>query len=152
MLAFLSEYWVYLVVLVVVVILAAVVRGVIKFLRDGGGAFRLSDIQKNSEPNKAALKEKSKALLQDADMICEVQGDRVAPSKEDLMLFRRAVGARYKVAMFLIPESTQVVYFFCKTEAGLKRRFENLMPNVKSKSNRFPYLDPETGKKLKFPK
>lgn len=152
MISFLSQYWPYLVAFLVLVVILALIRGVRKFLREGGGAFRLSEVKKYSEPNKEVLKEKSKALLQDADIVCEVKNEQIVPGKEALLLFRQAVSKRFKVAMFLIPDSNQVVYFFCKTEAGIKRRIENLMPNHKRKSNKWPYMDTETGKKLKFPK
>ena len=70
MLDFLANYWPYIVALVVVVLLVFAIRGLHKALKEGGGAFSLETIRKNTEPNFAALKQKSKALLADADMIC----------------------------------------------------------------------------------
>lgn len=152
MIDFLSNSWPFILALFILVLILAIVRAVRKFLREGGGAFRLDAIKQNSEPNKEALKAKSQALLADADMICTVQGSLVVPSKEDFALFRRAVSQKYKVAMFLIADSDKVVYFFCKTEAGIKRRIENLLNNDRRRNAKWPYADTATGEKLKFPK
>ena len=73
MLDFLASYWPFLVALFVIVMGVFAFRGVRKALKEGGGAFSLETIKKNTEPNFAALKQKSHALLADADMICEVK-------------------------------------------------------------------------------
>ena len=145
MLDFLANYWPYLIALVVIVLAIFAFRGVRKALKEGGGAFSLETIKKNTEPNFAALKQKSKALLADADMICETK-------KEDMMFFRRAVKQKYKLAMFLVPGTNKVVYFFCKTEQGLRRRIENLVINQKFREGKPPYMDIATGEKLKYPR
>lgn len=154
MLDFLANYWPWLIAVVVVVLAIFAVRGVRKAIKEGGGAFSLETIRKNSEPNFAALKQKSKALLADADMICETKegSNLVLPDKEDMKIFRNAVKAKYKLAMFLIPGTNKVVYFFCKTEAGLRRRIENLVINQKFREGRPPYMDVATGEKLKYPR
>ena len=114
MLDFLAEYWPWLIAVVIVVLLVFAIRGLRKAMKEGGGAFSLDTIRKNSEPNFAALKQKSKALLADADMICETKegSNLVIPNKENLKFFRRAVSQKYKLAMFLIPGTNKVVYFF----------------------------------------
>ncbi len=154
MLDFLANYWPYLIALVVVVLLVFAIRGVRKALKEGGGAFSVETIRKNSEPNFAALKQKSQALLADADMICEIKegSSFVVPKKEDLKLFRTAIKQKYKLAMFLVPGTNKVVYFFCKTDAGVKRRIENLVINQKFRDGKKPYVDVATGEKLKFPR
>lgn len=154
MLDFLANNWPYLVAIVLVVVIIFAVRGVRKALKEGGGAFNLETIKKNTEPNFAALKQKSQALLADADMICEVKegSNFVIPKKEDLKFFRRAVSQKYKLAMFLVPGTNKVAYFFCKTDAGVKRRIENLVINQKFREGKPPYMDAATGEKLKFPK
>lgn len=154
MLDFLANYWPWLIAVVVVVLAIFAVRGVRKAIKEGGGAFSLETIRKNSEPNFAALKQKSKALLADADMICETKegSSLVLPNKEDMKLFRKAVSKKYKLAMFLIPGTNKVVYFFCKTEAGLRRRIENLVINQKFREGKPPYMDVATGEKLKYPR
>lgn len=154
MLDFLAEYWPWLIAVVIVVLLVFAIRGLRKAMKEGGGAFSLDTIRKNSEPNFAALKQKSKALLADADMICETKegSNLVIPNKENLKFFRRAVSQKYKLAMFLIPGTNKVVYFFCKTEAGLRRRIENLVINQKFREGKPPYIDLATGEKLRYPK
>jgi len=152
MIEFLSNSWPVILAIFIVVVILAIIRAVRKFMREGGGAFRLETIKKSSEPNNEVLKAKSEALLADADMICTVQGSLVVPNKEDLALFKRAVGQKYKVIMFLIPKTDKVVYFFCKTEAGIKRRIENLLTNDRRKNSKWPYADTLTGEKLKYPK
>ncbi len=153
MLDFLASYWWVILIVVVVVLLVFVIRGVRKALKEGGGAFNLETIQKNTEPNFAALKQKSQALLADADMICDIQDGRsfVLPKKEDMKFFRRAVSQKYKLAMFQVPGTKHVAYFFCKTEQGLRRRIDNLVINQKYREGK-PYVDMETGKKLKYPR
>lgn len=154
MLDFLANYWPYLVALVVIVLAIFAFRGVRKFLKEGRGAFSLDVIKKNTEPNFAALKQKSKALLADADMICEIKegSNLVLPKKEDMAFFKRAVSQKYKLAMFLVPGTNKVVYFFCKTEAGVRRRIENLVINQKFREGKKPYVDITTGEKLKYPR
>ncbi|MCQ2104916.1 MAG: DUF1248 domain-containing protein [Fibrobacter sp.] len=154
MLDFLANYWPYLILLVVIVLVIFAIRGVRKALKEGGGAFSVETIKKNTEPNFAALKQKSEALLADADMICEIKdgSSYVIPKKEDLKLFRNAVKQKYKLAMFLVPGTNKVVYFFCKTDAGVKRRIENLVINQKFREGKKPYVDVATGEKLKFPR
>lgn len=154
MLDYLSEYWPFLVAIVVIIVAFFAFRGVRRFLKEGRGAFSLEVIQKNTEPNFAALKQKSKALLADADMICEVkEGSKlVLPKKEDMAFFKRAVSQKYKLAMFLVPGTNKVVYFFCKTEAGVRRRIENLVINQKFREGKKPYIDVATGDKLKYPR
>ncbi|MCQ2091824.1 MAG: hypothetical protein MJY85_04020 [Fibrobacter sp.] len=154
MLDFLANNWPYLVAIVLVVVIIFAVRGVRKALKEGGGAFNIETIRKNTEPNFAALKQKSQALLADADMICEVKegSNFVIPKKEDLKFFRRAVSQKYKLAMFLVPGTNKVVYFFCKTDAGVKRRIENLVINQKFREGKKPYVDVATGDKLKYPR
>ncbi|MCQ2096482.1 MAG: DUF1248 domain-containing protein [Fibrobacter sp.] len=154
MLDFLSSYWWVILIVVVLVLLFFVIRGVRKALKEGGGAFNLETIQKNTEPNFAALKQKSQALLVDADMLCEVQPGRnfVIPKKEDIKFFRRAVSQKYKLAMFLVPGTNKVAYFFCKTEQGLRRRIDNLVINQKFREGKKPYNDIATGEKLRYPK
>ncbi|MCQ2089903.1 MAG: hypothetical protein MJY93_06600 [Fibrobacter sp.] len=154
MLDFLANNWPYLVAIVLVVVIIFAVRGVRKALKEGGGAFNLETIKKNTEPNFAALKQKSQALLADADMICEVKegSNFVIPKKEDLKFFRRAVSQKYKLAMFLVPGTNKVAYFFCKTDAGVKRRIENLVINQKFREGKKPYVDVATGEKLKYPR
>ncbi len=154
MLDFLANYWPYLIALVVIVLGVFAFRGARKALKEGGGAFSVETIRKNSEPNFAALKQKSQALLADADMICDIKegSTYVIPKKEDLKFFRTAVSKKYKLAMFLVPGTNKVAYFFCKTDAGVKRRIENLVINQKFREGKPPYNDLETGKKLKFPR
>ena len=154
MLDFLANYWPYLVALFLIVMGVFAFRGVRKALKEGGGAFSLETIKKNTEPNFAALKQKSRALLADADMICEVKegSHLVVPKKEDLKFFRRAVSQKYKLAMFLVPGTNKVAYFFCKTEQGLRRRIDNLVINQKFHEGNKPYNDVATGEKLKFPR
>lgn len=154
MLDFLANYWPWLIAIFVIILLVFAIRGVRKALKEGGGAFSLETIKKNTEPNFAALKQKSQALLADADMICEVKdgSSYVIPKKEDLKFFRRAVSQKYKLAMFLVPGTNKVVYFFCKTDAGVKRRIENLVINQKFREGKKPYVDVATGEKLKYPR
>ena len=154
MLDFLANYWPWLVAIVIVVLAIFAFRGVRKALKEGGGAFSLETIRKNTEPNFAALKQKSKALLADADMICETKegSNLVIPKREDMKFFRRAVSQKYKLAMFLVPGTNKVAYFFCKTEAGLRRRIDNLVINQKFHDEKKPYVDVATGEKLRYPK
>lgn len=149
---FFSEAWPFIVALLVIVIIVAAVRAVRKIIKEGGGAFRLETIRKSTEQNVEGIKAKSKGLLKDADMICDVVGERVIPNRENIGLFRAAVKSKYKVAMFLIADENKVVYFFCKTEAGLRRRLENLLPNDRRKNAHWPYADATTGEKLRFPR
>lgn len=152
MLDFLANYWVYLVILVVLVVLFFAARGALKGLK-ARSPFNLENIRKSTEPNFLALQQKSKALLADADMICEIKpgSSQVIPKKEDLKFFRRAVSQKFKLAVFQVPGTNKVVFFFCKTEAGLRRRIENLVINQKYREGR-PYLDVATGEKLRYPK
>ena len=154
MLDFLANYWPWLIAVTVVVLAVFAFRGLRKALKEGGGAFNLETIKRNTDPNFAALKQKSKALLADADMICETNegSNLVMPKKEDMMFFRRAVKQKYKLAMFLVPGTNKVVYFFCKTEQGLRRRIENLVINQKFREGKPPYMDVATGEKLKYPR
>lgn len=154
MLDFLANNWPFIVAIVLIVLVIFVIRGVRKALKEGGGAFSLETIKKTTEPNFAALKQKSQALLADADMICEVKegSNYVIPKKEDLKLFRNAIKQKYKLAMFLVPGTNKVVYFFCKTDAGVKRRIENLVINQKFREGKKPYVDVATGEKLKYPR
>ena len=73
MLDFLANYWPWLIAVTVVVLAVFAFRGLRKALKEGGGAFNLETIKRNTDPNFAALKQKSKALLADADMICETK-------------------------------------------------------------------------------
>ena len=154
MLDFLANNWPYIIAVVVILLAVFAFRGVRKALKEGGGAFSLETIKRNTEPNFAALKQKSKALLADADMICEVKegSNLVLPKKEDMAFFKRAVSQKYKLAMFLIPGTNKVAYFFCKTEAGVRRRIENLVINQKFREGKKPYIDVATGDKLKYPR
>jgi hypothetical protein len=154
MLDFLANYWPWLIAVTVVVLAVFAFRGLRKALKEGGGAFNLETIKRNTDPNFAALKQRSKALLADADMICETKegSNLVMPKKEDMMFFRRAVKQKYKLAMFLVPGTNKVVYFFCKTEQGLRRRIENLVINQKFREGKPPYVDMATGEKLKYPR
>lgn len=154
MLDFLASYWPYIVALFVIVLLVFAIRGVRKALKEGGGAFNLETIKKNTDPNFAALKQKSHALLADADMLCDVKpgSSLVIPKKEDLKFFKRAVSQKYKLAMFLVPGTAKVAYFFCKTEQGLRRRIDNLIINQKFREGKKPYNDIATGEKLRFPR
>lgn len=153
MLDFLANYWVYLVILVVLVILFFAARGALKGLK-ARSPFNLENIRKSTEPNFLALQQKSKALLADADMTCEIKpgSSQVIPKKEDLKFFRRAVSQKFKLAVFQVPGTNKVVFFFCKTEAGLRRRIENLVINQKFREGKPPYLDVATGEKLRYPK
>ena len=92
MLDFLANNWPYLIILVVVVALFFVIRGALKGLK-ARSPFNMENIRKSTEPNFLALQQKSKALLADADMICEIKpgSDQVIPKKEDVKFFRRAV-------------------------------------------------------------
>ena len=85
MLDFLANYWPYLVVLVVVILLFFVLRGFLKGLK-ARSPFNMENIRKSTEPNFLALQQKSKALLADADMICEIKpgSDQVTPRKKTL--------------------------------------------------------------------
>ncbi|MCQ2101740.1 MAG: DUF1248 domain-containing protein [Fibrobacter sp.] len=154
MLDFLANYWPFILLTVVIILGFFAFRGVRKALKEGGGAFSLETIKKATEPNFAALKQKSQALLVDADMICEVKegSTYVIPKKEDLKLFRNAVKQKYKLAMFLVPGTNKVAYFFCKTEQGLRRRIDNLVINQKFQAGKKPYNDLATGEKLRFPR
>ena len=83
MLDFLANYWPFIVAFVLIFLGVFAFRGVRKALKEGGGAFSLETIKKNTEPNFAALKQKSRALLADADMICEVkEGSHLVPRKK----------------------------------------------------------------------
>ncbi|MCK9183428.1 MAG: hypothetical protein M0P13_11220 [Fibrobacteraceae bacterium] len=150
--SFFAENWIFIVILLVLVVIIAIIHAVRKVLREGGGAFRLDTIKKNSDPNKEYIKIKAQAMLKDADMICEVSGNHVIPKREDLAIFRAAVKSRFKVAMFLIESENKVAYFFCKTEQGLHRRIDNLLPDNRSKNSHWPYADQATGEKLRFPR
>ncbi len=150
MLDFFATYWPILLILVLIVLVAAVFRAVRRFLKEGGGVFKVESARKSSEPNKLWLRQVSKALVADADMICETKGELIKPTKEDIRMIRTVVKAKYRVAMFLVPDTDKVAYFFCKSEAGLQRRLKNLLPNEQRKSHKWPYADVETGKKLKY--
>lgn len=156
---FFATYWPLIIVLLVVVVIVAVVRAVRKVLKEGGGAFQVDTARKSTEPNKLWVRQVSKALVADADMICETKGEIIKPTKEDIRLLRVVVKNKFKVGMFLLPAEKaedgselppKVAYFFCKTEPGLQRRLKNLLPNEKRKSHTWPYADIETGKKLKY--
>ena len=147
---FFFSYCPVLVIILFVVILLAIFRAVRRFLKEGGGAFRVETARKCSEPNKLFLTQCSKALLADADMVCKYKGEFISPTKEDIKVLRSAVKKKYQCMPFLIPNTDQVAYFFCKSEAGFKRRMSNLLPNDKRKSHKWPYNDVETGKKLKY--
>ena len=153
MLDFFANYWPYILILVVVVVLFFAIRGALKGLK-ARSPFNMENIRKSTEPNFLALQQKSKALLADADMICETKPNShlVLPKKEDMLFFRRAVKQKYKLAMFLVPGTNKVVYFFCKTEQGLRRRIENLVINQKFREGKPPYMDVATGEKLKYPR
>ena len=147
---FFSTYWPLILILVLVVIVIAAIRAVRRILKEGGGAFQVSTAKKSSEPNKLWIKQVSKALVADCDMICETKGELIKPTKQDIVLLRKVIKSKYQVAMYLLPEGDKVVYFFCKSQAGLERRLKNLLPNDQRKSHRWPYADVETGKKLKY--
>ncbi len=149
---FFANYWWVILILVIVVVITAVVRGIRKALKEGGGAFNLETIRKNTAPNREFVKLKAAAMLKDADMVCDVTGNRVLPKREDLPVFRAAIKSRYKVAMFLVEKENKVAYFFCKTEKGLERRLGNLMFDRQQKNGHWPYTDRKTGEQLKFPK
>ena len=88
MLDFFSNYWPYLLILVVVILVFFALRGVLKGLK-ARSPFNMENIRKSTEPNFLALQQKSKALLADADMICEIKPgtDQVIPKKEDIKFF-----------------------------------------------------------------
>lgn len=48
MLDFLAEYWPWLIAVVIVVLLVFAIRGLRKAMKEGGGAFSLDTIRKNS--------------------------------------------------------------------------------------------------------
>ena len=54
--------------------------------------------------------------------------------------------------MFLVPGTSKVAYFFCKTEQGLRRRIDNLVINQKFREGKKPYNDVSTGEKLRYPR
>ena len=87
-------------------------------------------------------------------MICEIKpgSDQVIPKKEDIKFFRRAVSQKFKLAVFQVPGTNKVVFFFCKTEAGIRRRLQNLVINQKFREGKHPYIDEATGEKLRYPK
>lgn len=151
---FLSENWPYLLIVLLVIVIIFAIRGVRRFMREGGGAFNIETIRKNSEPNFAALKQRSKALLADAEIVYEMkEGQKyVLFPKDDMKFFRRAVSQKYKIAMFMIPGTNKIVYFFCKTDSGMRRRIENLVPNNKFREGKKPYMDIATGDKLRYPR
>lgn len=149
---FLSEYWVVILVLVILVVVLAAIRAVRKVMKEGGGAFNMETIRKNSEPNREVIRYKGKAMLRDADVVCEVKGNRVVPKREDLSLFRAAFKSKFKAAVFLVEKENKVAYFFCKTEAGLQRRITNLMLDKQEKNSHWPYTDKATGEHLRFPR
>ena len=88
---FFSTYWPVLVILLVVVVVLAIVRAVRRFLKEGGGAFRLETARKCSEPNMLFLTQCSKAVLADADIVCKYKGEFVTPTKDDMRILRSAV-------------------------------------------------------------
>lgn len=149
---FFSTYWPLILILVVVVVIVAIFRAVRRVLREGGGAFKLESARQASNPNKLWLKQISKALVADADLICQTKGELIKPTKEDMKILRVVVKKRLKVAMFIVPdrEPPEVAYFFCKSESALQRRLKNLLPNTERKSHKWPYADIATGKQLKF--
>ena len=153
MLDFLANNWPYLIILVVVILLFFVLRGFLKGLK-ARSPFSMENIRKSTEPNFLALQQKSKALLADADMICEIKpcSDQVSPKKVDVKFFRRAVSQKFKLAVFQVPGTNKVVFFFCKTEAGIRRRLQNLVINQKFREGKPPYIDNETGEKLRYPR
>ncbi len=149
---FFSEYWVVILILVILVVILAAIRAVRKVMKEGGGAFNLETIRKNSEPNREVIRYKGKAMLKDADVVCEVKGNRVVPRREELTLFRAAFKSKFKAAVFFIEKENKVAYFFCKTEAGLQRRITNLMLDKQEKNSHWPYTDKATGEHLRFPR
>lgn len=149
---FLSNYWWIILILVFLVVVLAVVRAVRRVMKEGGGAFNLETIKKNSAPNWEVIRLKGRAMLKDADVVCTVNGSRVVPKREDLSLFRIAFKSKFKAAVFYIEKEGKVAYFFCKTEAGLKRRIENLMFDKQDKNSHWPYTDTATGERLRFPR
>lgn len=112
---FFSEYWVVILILVILVVVLAAIRAVRKVMKEGGGAFNMETIRKNSEPNREVIRYKGKATIRDADVVCEVKGNRVVPKREDLSLFRAAFKSKFKAAVFLVEKENKIAYFFCKT-------------------------------------
>lgn len=149
---FLSNYWWVILILVFLVVVLAVIRAVRRVMKEGGGAFNLETIKKNSAPNWEVIRHKGRAMLKDADVVCAVNGSRVVPNRADLSLFRIAFKNKFKAAVFYIEKEAKVAYFFCKTEAGLKRRIENLMLDKQDKNSHWPYIDKATGDHLRFPR
>ena len=49
-------------------------------------------------------------------------------------------------------QENKVVYFFCKTEAGLQRRLQNLLFDRQMKNSHWPYADKATAEHLRYPK
>ena len=104
MLDFFANYWPYILILVVGILLFFAIRGALKGLK-ARSPFNMENIRKSTEPNFLALQQKSKALLADADMVCEIKpgSDQVIPKKEDIKFFRRAVSQKFKLAVFQVP-------------------------------------------------
>ena len=124
---FFANYWWLILIIFVVVAIVAVIRAVRRVIKEGGGAFDLNTIKKNTAPNLEFVRQKGQAMMKDADVICEIKNGRVIPKKQDIMTFRTAYKAKYKAASFYIAKEDKVVYFFCKSEAGLQRRLQNLL-------------------------
>ena len=93
-----------------------------------------------------------KAMLADADVVCEIKNGRVIPKRENIMTFRNVYKMKYKAASFYIAKENKVVYFFCKTEAGLQRRLTNLMLDKDKKNAHWPYKDKATAEHLRYPR
>ena len=149
---FFANYWWLILILVIVVIIIAAVRAVRRVIKEGGGAFDLETIKKNTAPNLEFVRQKGQAMLKEADVICEIKNGRVIPKREDIMTFRTVYKTKYKAASFYIAKENKVVYFFCKTEAGLQRRLQNLLFDRQMKNSHWPYADKATAEHLRYPK
>ena len=73
-------------------------------------------------------------------------------SQYDALLSSNDVETKYKAASFYIAKENKVVYFFCKTEAGLQRRLQNLLFDRQMKNSHWPYADKATAEHLRYPK
>ena len=149
---FFANYWWLILIIFVVVAIVAVIRAVRRVIKEGGGAFDLNTIKKNTAPNLEFVRQKGQAMMKDADVICEIKNGRVIPKKQDIMTFRTAYKAKYKAASFYIAKEDKVVYFFCKSEAGLQRRLQNLLFDRQAKNSHWPYADKATADHLRFPR
>ena len=149
---FFANYWWVLLILVVLVVIFAAIRAVRRVIKEGGGAFDLETIKKNTDPNLEFVLHAGKAMLADADVVCEIKNGRVIPKRENIMTFRNVYKMKYKAASFYIAKENKVVYFFCKTEAGLQRRLTNLMLDKDKKNAHWPYKDKATAEHLRYPR